>query len=537
MTSSDPSNPLSKVLVVDDDPNVLSAVRRIPVPADFTWFTAASSAESLELLDQHTFDVALVDHHLGPGGLTGLDFLARLHGHDPDCFRIIFTGVADLAFSITAINRGHIDAFLLKPWSDEQIIALLRQGRETARLRRSNRELVFELSEQNRELERFNFELERAVQERTKHLQLAHARLQEKQQELIRVETQGAVAQLARGLAHELNNPLAAILGYSQRMQRKLSADEDTVRRLDVIVSEVARCRALVDQLRNLAAPLDEEVVVCDPEIALNTAIVRLRESGREPPALESVGTIPMVMAGRQSLSRVFEQILDNATLAGAKRCWFKGEAQSDRVQLTLENDGETPSEEAVLSAIKPFFTTMAQQGRRGLGLAISAALLREQGGTIALSKRASERGACCSIWLPQPPDYVDVSCDLTAQKDSDAMVLIVDDEPLIAELLNDCLAETGCRAVEVASVGEALDLIGSKRIRAVLADMHLPDGNGVDLLDRAIALYPALKGHVALVTGDGQADTKELISASGYPILAKPFRLEQVSGILRKIL
>lgn len=526
------------ILVVDDDQDVRALVRNEFEGIEFTSHVCASAADGERILDHHRVDVALVDQDLGAGVEPGLNFLKRLREFDPDCFRVLFTATADLAFTVNTINRGLVDAFLLKPWTHEQMVSLLQQGFETARLRRQNRALMQELIERNRELERFNHQLEHSVAERTRHLQSAQERIQEKQQELVRSETQGAVSQLARGLAHELNNPLAAILGYAQRLQRRLSTDEDTVSRLNVIVSEVGRCRALVDQLRNLAQPLDEALLAFHPEKSLMQAIERIQDAGQSPPACSVVGNIPPVLCGRSSLVRIFEQLIDNAMAAGARNCWFRGEISGDRVQLRLDNDGDTPSDEVIVNAVKPFFTTHSSLGKRGLGLTIAAALLREQGGTIALDKRPDGPGASCTIWLPSAPGFGSRVTSLVPAVKGKRIVLIVDDEPLIAELLHDCMTDVGCQTMSVGSVADALEQIENDSVLAVLADMHLPDGTGLDLLARATAIRPELQGRVAIVTGDDQSSAaKRLVDQAGYPVLIKPFRLEQVSALMRKLL
>ena len=532
------TSPAVVIMVVDDDINVLKALTRLDLGAQFSLRTCSTTAEARSALALDDADVALVDQHLGLNEPKGLDFLAELRERDPDCFRIIFTGAADLDFAVNAINHGLIDAFLVKPWSTEHLMALLNQGGETSLLRRHNRQLGEELSSRNAALESLNLQLERMVEERTAHLRLTLEQLKEKQHELVRLETQGAVSQIARGLAHELNNPLAAILGYAQRMQRNLVADADSSQRLEVILREVERCRGLVEQLRNLAAPLDETALPYQSEQALAQALARLQASDIVPPECIVLGHIPPVLAAPRSLARVFEQILDNARLAGASTCWFSAQTSGERIRLMIENNGETPSDEVIRGSVRPFFTTRAHLGRRGLGLAISSALLREQDGTIDLNLRQDGTpGACCAVTLPAPVEMPLNLGNELSQAPSGA-VLIVDDNPMITELLEDCLSDAGLAVVVVSSMAAALTSIEQHAIRAVIADVHLNGANGIDLLHRLVARQPALGGHVALITGDNDSHTlSKLAAQSGVPVLAKPFRLEQIHKLVREIL
>jgi signal transduction histidine kinase len=522
------------VLVIDDDAGVRAAVVAA-VGGEFDLRACASIAEAERIVATETVAVALVDEHLGPGQMSGLDYLAALAQRLPDCYRVLFSGDDAHELLVAAINRGHVDAFLPKPCRRQQFLTLFRHGVGTAKLRRDNRLLLRQLAERNAELEQAANRLERSVAERTAHLEQATAQLHEKHRELVRLETQSTVAHLVRGLAHELNNPLAAILGYAQRLQRRFGEDRETHGKLEVIVSEVDRCRTLVEQLRRLAAPLDEDLVRCNAEHLLQQAAQRLAEAGRRAPACTVVGSVPAVLGAPRSLGRVLEQVLDNAVQAGARTCVLSSGSMGDRVQLHLDNDGETPPEAVVANAVKPFFTTRSTTGGRGLGLTIAASLLRDQSGTIAIDRRPGAAGARVTITLPRASSPSD-RLPSVAHTPKRPLVLVVDDEPLIAELLQDCLIDAGCDASTVATCADALAAFQSRPPRAVLADVNLADGSGVDLLRRMLALRPELAGHLALVTGDAQAHA-DLARSSGFPVLAKPFRLERMAEFIAALL
>lgn len=530
--------PVGSVLVIDDDVNVLRAVGRLTQDSPFRLHCCLTTEEGRQVLARNEVEVALVDQHLGPGQPTGLDFLAELRDRDVDCFRIIFTGAADLDFAVSAINNGLIDAFLLKPWSPEQLAALLNQGFETSLLRRHNRQLASELAGRNSALEELNQQLERMVAERTASLRETLARLQQQQLELVRLETQSTVTQIARGLAHELNNPLAAILGYAQRLQRKLTADDDSINRLGVILREVDRCRGLVDQLRDLAAPLDERMVPCRPGDLLGSARERLAQAGLAVPICRQDSPVPDVVAAPRSLTQVFELVLDNARLAGAATCRLTATTDGERINLCLTNDGATPTDEEVRNATRPFFTTRSHAGHRGLGLAIASALLREQGGHIVLDRRSDGApGGDLTIILPATTSRLIIRSP-TAQAAENGGVLVVDDDPMIAELLSDCLSDLGISAQVVATPEQARQAVDAGGIRAVIADYHLQGSSGIDLLRNLTARAPALIGHIAVFTGASDRHTLERIQAdAGCPVLTKPFRLEQLQQLVKALL
>ena len=522
------------ILLLDDDAHVRSSLGRLDLGAAMRLHGVGTVAEADAVLTRCQVDVALVDQHLGPGDPEGLAWLGRLHASDPDCFRVIFTGAADLDFAVRAINGGVIDAFLTKPWSDEQVVALLHQGAEVALLRRHNRALLQELSQRNTDLLTFNDTLEQTVAERTTNLRAANERLQQQQQALVRLETHGVVSHLAKGMAHELNNPLAVIMGYAQRLRRGLpDTGNDTATRLDVILEEVNHCRELVDQLRRMASPLDEETVPLRPDELL-AEVLRLRvDSGSPALPLTIQGRIPEVTAAPAALRRVFAEVVANAVLAGATRLSLAGEVVYERAYLRIANDGEMPDEDVVANATKPFFTTRAADGARGLGLAVATGLLRDQEGHIELAAGVGG-GAMVTIQLPAKMGSGPVLAMHAVQGSGSfsgvsGVVLVVDDDVLVGELLADVMHDLGLHTVLARTCTEARAAASSHHLVAVLADLNLPDGTGSKLLDDLLA-RPGLGGRGALITGAEHPN-------ANHPVLAKPFRLDQVASLMRDLL
>ena len=521
---------VSTLLILDDEPRVCGAIRRLPLGKEFRILTCATAAEFRETILTQQVDVALVDQNLGYGDPLGLAVLGWLRERDPDCFRIIFTGAADLAFAVEAINSEVIDAFLPKPWGDEQAVALVLQGVETCLLRRHNRALLDELGQRNADLLTFNANLEQLVEDRTVHLTEAHQRLQQQQKQLVRLETQGVVSHLARGLAHELNNPLAVILGYAQRLQRK-SGDEDTRRRLGVILDEVEHCRILVEQIRHLASPLDEVPVPVDPATLILAAAQQRRLENQAVPIIDIPAELPQVVGAPHSLERVFNEIMANACQARATRMKVRGLKDNDRIRLELANDGATPTDDQVANATKPFYTTRVNEGARGLGLAVAAGMLVEMDGHLELAVSPGG-GAMVVLHLPMAKP-VHHPAEVPAGKDiAKGCILIVDDDPLMAELLTDIIRDLGHPTRTARSLGEAYELLGLGDTIAILSDLNLTDGLGTDLESHLAALHPHLLARLALITGDLRPGI-----AGDLPILAKPFRIEQVQVLLDKLI
>jgi len=157
-----------RILCVDDEPNVLNALKRLLRREDYDMLTAASGQEGLALLAQNTVHLVICDQRMPE--MNGHEFLEQVRNRYPDIVRISLTGYTEVDAITESINRGHIYKFLLKPWNDQQLKLEIRQALDYFELSRDNQRLNAELVEKNRELEAINANLEALVEERTEEL-------------------------------------------------------------------------------------------------------------------------------------------------------------------------------------------------------------------------------------------------------------------------------------------------------------------------------------------------------------------------------
>jgi len=158
------------VLVVDDDPSILTMLT-VLLANDFEVLVATSAEEAQGIFQRRDVDVVLSDQQL-PGQM-GVQFLEWVRLNSPHSIRILMPGVARLEDAIDAINCGQVHRFLIKPWRNEQLLQILREGARNFLLERSHEQLL-------EELRRLNLELEQRVQERTRELELANRQLQQR---------------------------------------------------------------------------------------------------------------------------------------------------------------------------------------------------------------------------------------------------------------------------------------------------------------------------------------------------------------------
>lgn len=170
-----------KVLIVDDEKNVLNALKRILIKCDYECFFASSGSDGIDILKEN--DVSVIISDMRMPHMDGIEFLQNAYDLQPDAIRIILSGYADIATIMEAINKGHVWRYITKPWDEFDLkvsinnaIGLFEQGEERKRL-------FLEVQEKNKELADLNANLEKKVEERTLELKARN--------KLLRMVTEG----------------------------------------------------------------------------------------------------------------------------------------------------------------------------------------------------------------------------------------------------------------------------------------------------------------------------------------------------------
>lgn len=165
------------VLCVDDEANILSALKRLFRPAGYRILTATSGQEGLGLLEQEAGHVDLVLSDMRMPEMDGASFLAAVRARWSDIPRILLTGYADMDSTVAAINEGQIYRYIAKPWNDAEVLLIVRDALERKALEREKARLEALTQKQNEELKALNAGLEETVAKRTAELRIAHEKL------------------------------------------------------------------------------------------------------------------------------------------------------------------------------------------------------------------------------------------------------------------------------------------------------------------------------------------------------------------------
>ena len=164
------------ILCVDDEPNILSSLKRLFRAKGFQVRVADSGQAGLALLESEAVDLVISDMRMPE--MDGTQFLAQVRVRWPDTVRLLLTGYSDINSIIDAINRGEIFRYIAKPWDDNDIVLIVRQALERKALEQEKRRLEALTFQQNEELKALNASLEARVQARTAELRVANELLQ-----------------------------------------------------------------------------------------------------------------------------------------------------------------------------------------------------------------------------------------------------------------------------------------------------------------------------------------------------------------------
>ena len=180
MTATPPNSTLTPILIVDDEPIVLAALKETLEREHYHVVTSTSPTKALELVARQEFSVLISDQRMPE--MTGLDFLTECKKHQPHASRILITAVLSLPTIIDAINKGEIFRFIAKPWLREELTATIRNAYQRYELIIHNAQLTGETQHLNERLKAANSALEQKVRDleaQKKELDTANQRLTE----------------------------------------------------------------------------------------------------------------------------------------------------------------------------------------------------------------------------------------------------------------------------------------------------------------------------------------------------------------------
>ena len=367
----------------------------------------------------------------------------------------------------------------------------------------------------------------------------AHDEIARQREALRQAEKLAAMGSLLAGVAHELNNPLAIVMGRASLLEDKcadpgLRADAARIR------EAAERCGRIVRSFLAMARsrPATRTAVQINDLVrgAVDLLHYSLRTSGIAL-ELQLQPDLPAMVADADKLGQVVMNLIVNAQQALAsvdlpRHLRIETGHDAERIRLRVADNGAGVSQADRERIFDAFFTTKAEGAGTGLGLAVARSVAVEHGGELRLEAGSPfGRGTCFRLELPLRPapagaaDAAAPEPAAAAASGSNGRVLVVDDEPELATMMRDALEAAGYEVATAESGAVALALTDEVRFDAVVSDLRMPDLDGRALWRAIRERDRGLAQRFVFVTGDTLSPlASEFRSESGADGLDKPF-------------
>ncbi len=362
------------------------------------------------------------------------------------------------------------------------------------------------------------------------------------QEQLIQSEKMSAIGQLIAGVAHDLNNPLASVVGFSDFLAEAGEIPPALVEPLQVIRQEAERAATIVKNLLSFARSQEGAHQLQPIKPILESTLVLLRNqlmANKVEATLEIEPGLPEVEVNANQIKQVFVNLINNANQAIASggrsgRIWITATHWRDGVAVSVADSGPGMAEDIAARVFEPFFTTKGEGEGTGLGLSICQGIAKEHGGRITLETKPGA-GATFTVELPGGTSAARPTAALAPVAQGRPLrILVVDDEPHILHYMRATLESWG-HTVEVASDGTyGLERTLAGAFDVIICDLRMPHLSGREMYQKLARQDPRTAERIIFATGDTvRGDTLQFLEGLGRPYLHKPFTLAELRSAL----
>ena len=432
-----------------------------------------------------------------------------------------------------------VSAYVVVLWSKDQVIGGLTVGSRTPK--------EFSPADINL-LVAVGSQLSNAI-ERTKlyeEARQAYDNLRRAQEQLLQSEKMAAVGQLISGVAHELNNPLTAILGYSQLLTSNGQIGPQGMEYADKLYKQAQRTHRIVQNLLSFARQHKPERVpvqlntILEETLALRDYDLRMNHIRVH---LELDQNLPLTSADPHQLQQVFLNMVNNAVdamleMSSDGDLWVKTGTSGDRLFIEFTDNG--PGVKDPSRVFDPFYTTKPVGKGTGLGLSICYGIVTEHGGAIRV-RNAPPRGACFTIEIPQQRPSAAKAPQLTAEVGpvQKGRILLVDEDDAVLETAGALLRERDHEVKNAKCAADAMALLEKQDFDLVIADLELAGSGERNILhDWILARRPTLTNRCVWTRRVGPlGEAAGAVSHNGNQVLQKPLKGEELMAAVETVL
>lgn len=428
---------------------------------------------------------------------------------------VLLSATDDALEQLCAFESGANDVLLCPKNRNvlgARIRVLLKYRNAVRELRESQVHLEERVKERTLELEASNRELKIEMQERLR----SEEALRSSQESLIQFQKVQALGQLAGGVAHDFNNILFVIMGYADTLKSGLQATDKLQRAVDQILRSSDKAAALTRQLlafgrRQVLQPrvLDLSKVLKDSESMLRRIlgnhiefqIQHVSALGRvkfDPIQIEQI-LLNLAVNARDAMpgGGRLKILAEDSSLCSSELVEWPQAVPGFFVKLSVIDSGCGMDKETLQRIFEPFFTTKGEGRGTGLGLATVHGIVSQSGGCIRVFSEVG-KGTRFDVYFPQTSEQLS-SVNLRAVENdfvttTNKSVLVVEDDPIVRELLLRVISKAGFSVLEAGDGCEALELIHSgAKPDVLLTDVLMPEMNGAELVKKLKPEYPDL--------------------------------------------
>lgn len=367
--------------------------------------------------------------------------------------------------------------------------------------------------------------------------------LEETRNALVQSQKMEMVGQLTGGLAHDLNNMLAGIIGALNLLQRRIKAGRtaEADKYIEAALTSAHRAASLTSRLLAFGRrqsldikPVDVAAAIASMEILLSRSVgENVRINMRLAPAVAMTDANQLETAILNLAVNARDAMPDGGEITIETRA-----AQDCFVSVVVSDTGAGMTPDVLEKVYDPFFTTKPIGQGTGLGLSMVHGFVKQSGGDIGITS-APGAGAVVTLLLPVAEEEPAVEerkpAEATPEGEGER-VLVVEDDAQVRMLVVDVLSDLGYKVLEARDAGEALALLDAESVDLLVSDVGLPGLSGRLLADMARARSPKLK--VLFMTGYAEhAQVRSKFLGAGMDMITKPFELDALGVKIREVM
>ncbi|PCJ20529.1 MAG: hypothetical protein COB02_03150 [Candidatus Cloacimonadota bacterium] len=509
----------SKILIVDDEAIFCTMIKEVLKPYGFMIESSTQYDLALDLFDKNRHALVLCDFNLAGSSKNGLDIVREFKKKSELTQIIMITGRPSLELAVKAFETGIYD-FMVKPVNMRHLKQKVDSALCQYHLKFQEEELKRDLKEKNSQLKTINQQLRDALDESKKYqAHLAHS------------TKLAGVGEMTASIAHEFNNILGAIRGYSQLAIR---SSHDTQYLLEAHKkNKLAADKAIkvVSNLLQFSKKLTPSMEINDINQAITETItLSLHHLNLQKIKVETIlDDIPQFKFDSGQLQQVFLNLITNACQAmkSGGNLQITNQYKNKEVILHFTDTGAGISQKNIKKIFLPFFSTKGNDNNAigtGLGLFVSKQIIESHNGEITVS--SNESGSHFKITLPCNGLLEKVN-STPPQKETPIKAIVVDDESDICEVLSHFLRAKDIETISAYTGKECLDLLEKdSNFDLILMDLNMPEINGDEALHVIKEKYPDII--VYIMSGYGtKRKIDGILSIGADKYISKPFDLD----------